>query len=117
MTQFHMTLARALSQMPGKDRDHYVILLEHGTLEVGVYAPKITDPQTPHTRDEVYVVVRGSGWFRNGEDRVAFNPGDSLFVPAHQTHRFEQFTDDLTLWVFFYGPEGGEGGGAGGSGS
>jgi hypothetical protein len=23
-------------------------------------------------------------------------------------HRFENFSDDLALWVFFYGPEGGE---------
>jgi hypothetical protein len=23
-------------------------------------------------------------------------------------HRFEDFTDDLAVWVIFYGPEGGE---------
>jgi tellurite resistance-related uncharacterized protein len=23
-------------------------------------------------------------------------------------HRFEEFTDDMMVWVFFYGPEGGE---------
>jgi hypothetical protein len=23
-------------------------------------------------------------------------------------HRFENFSDDLAVWVFFYGPEGGE---------
>jgi hypothetical protein len=29
------------------------------------------------------------------------------------THRFEEFSDDLAVWVFFYGPEGGEGEGEG----
>ena len=29
-------------------------------------------------------------------------------MPAGVTHRFEEFTDDLAVWVFFYGPEGGE---------
>jgi hypothetical protein len=29
-------------------------------------------------------------------------------VPAAVTHRFEEFTDDLAVWVFFYGLEGGE---------
>lgn len=111
MSRFHLTLAQALSQMPGPYKDHYAVLLEHGTLEVGLYAPRKTDPQTPHTRDEVYVVMRGSGWFRNGEDRMAFGPGDVLFVPARREHRFEDFTDDLALWVFFYGPAGGEVGG------
>jgi hypothetical protein len=23
-------------------------------------------------------------------------------------HRFEEFSDDLVVWVIFYGPEGGE---------
>ena len=62
----------------------------------------------PHTRDEVYVVMRGTGQFQNGNTRVEFGPGDVLFVPAGRDHRFERFTDDLALWVLFYGPEGGE---------
>lgn len=35
-------------------------------------------------------------------------PGDFLFVPAGVEHRFEEFTDDLAVWVVFYGPDGGE---------
>jgi mannose-6-phosphate isomerase-like protein (cupin superfamily) len=56
----------------------------------------------------VYVVVQGSGYFRNGSDWHRFGPGDVLFVPAQVPHRFEEFSDDLAVWVFFYGPEGGE---------
>ena len=44
----------------------------------------------------------------NGSTRERFAPGDVLFVPAHEEHRFESFTDDLVVWVMFYGPEGGE---------
>ena len=58
--------------------------------------------------DEVYVVVEGRGQFRNGDTRHPFGPGDLLFVPAGVVHRFEDFTDDLAVWVIFYGPEGGE---------
>jgi len=54
------------------------------------------------------VVVQGSGEFVNGDDRQRFGPGDLLFVPAHVAHRFERFTDDLAVWVIFYGPVGGE---------
>jgi quercetin dioxygenase-like cupin family protein len=53
-------------------------------------------------------VAQGSGFFRNGESRHRFVPGDLLFVPAGVIHRFEDFTDDLAVWVLFYGPEGGE---------
>jgi mannose-6-phosphate isomerase-like protein (cupin superfamily) len=77
-------------------------------MTLGLYAPRGSDPQKPHTRDELYVVMRGSGWFRNGDERHRFAPGDVLFVPARVEHRFEEFTDDLALWVVFYGPEGGE---------
>lgn len=108
MSSFHLTLADALRRMPGPDGDQYAVLLEHGTLELGMYAPREIDPQSPHTRDELYVVMRGSGWFLNGRERHAFAPGDALFVPAGQEHRFEEFSDDLALWVMFYGPEGGE---------
>jgi mannose-6-phosphate isomerase-like protein (cupin superfamily) len=54
------------------------------------------------------VVLSGTGFFLNGEERHPFKPGDLLFVPAGTVHRFEQFTDDFAIWVMFCGPEGGE---------
>jgi mannose-6-phosphate isomerase-like protein (cupin superfamily) len=84
------------------------LLLQHGSMELRWYAPKGTDPQTPHDRDELYVVITGQGWFVRGEERGAFRPGDALFVAAGQPHRFEDFSPDLALWVILYGPIGGE---------
>jgi len=81
---------------------------EHGTLQVKMYRPAGQDPQKPHTRDEIYVIARGSGWFINGTDRHPFQSGDVLFVPAGVEHRFVDFTGDFCTWVMFYGPEGGE---------
>ena len=104
------TVAEAVELLPGPGGERFAEVLGHGSMEVEVYAPRGTDPQTPHTRDELYVVVRGSGQFVNGSGRHDFGPGDVLFVPAHVEHRFEDFTDDLVVWVVFYGPEGGEAG-------
>jgi len=81
---------------------------EHGSLLLKLFAPHRTDPQQPHTRDEIYVVAQGKGWFVNGDVRHPFGSGDVLFVPAGVVHRFEDFSDDLMLWVVFYGSEGGE---------
>ena len=39
---------------------------------------------------------------------LSFGCGDVLFVPAGVVHRFEDFSDELVVWVVFYGPEGGE---------
>ena len=104
----HLSLTRAESLLPTPEGKRFVGLFTHGTLEVELYAPRGNDPQEPHARDEVYVVARGKGIFFDGKDRVTFEPGDFLFVPARVSHRFEQFSDDLAVWVLFYGPEGGE---------
>ena len=108
MANHHLTASQGLARLPGPEGERFVELFQHGTLAVELYAPRGDDPQTPHTRDEVYVVTHGSGYFRNGSERHRFGPGDVLFVPAEVPHRFEEFSDDLAVWVFFYGPEGGE---------
>jgi mannose-6-phosphate isomerase-like protein (cupin superfamily) len=108
MPDYHLTVDQGLSGLPGPGGERFVELFGHGTLSVELYAPRGTDPQQPHTRDEVYVVVTGQGQFRNGAERHPFGPGDVLFVPAQVEHRFEEFSDDFAAWVFFYGPEGGE---------
>jgi mannose-6-phosphate isomerase-like protein (cupin superfamily) len=107
--QRRVTVEEALSYLPGPDGKRFATVLEHGSLSVEIYAPRGVDPQQPHTRDEAYIVVQGSGEFINGESQQVFTPGDFLFVPAGVVHRFVNFTDDLAVWVIFYGPEGGEG--------
>ena len=102
------SVSDALRLLPGPAGERWAVVLEHGTLEIEIYAPRGTDPQKPHTRDEAYFVVSGRGEFLNGSSRERFAPGDVLFVPAHEEHRFESFTDDLVVWFMFYGPEGGE---------
>ncbi len=106
----HVTLARAvaaLAEGPPGSRP-WAELMTRGTLRVGLYAPRGEDTQQPHDQDEVYVVMSGRGTFRNGPARHPFQPGDVLFVPAGAEHRFEDFSDDLYVWVVFYGPPGGE---------
>jgi mannose-6-phosphate isomerase-like protein (cupin superfamily) len=103
-----ITLDEALGRLPGPQGEQLVSVFEHGSLVVKLYGPRGQDPQTPHSRDEVYVIVRGSGEFVCGDARQAFGPHDVLFAAAGIEHRFENFSDDFAVWVFFYGPEGGE---------
>src|SRR5580765_2768926 len=89
--------ARAALRKAGAE---FVQLFRHGTLEVEWYEPKVVDRQKPHTRDEVYVVVAGSGSFVCGSQRQPFQAGEVLFAPAGVEHRFEEFTADFAAWVF-----------------
>lgn len=100
--------AREAAGMPLPEGRRSAEVLRYGSLEVRWYAPNGTDPQTPHERDEVYIVASGRGSFVRGAERVAFGPGDMLFVPAKMEHRFEDFSPDFATWVLFYGPAGGE---------
>ncbi len=108
LDKHRVTVAEAMARLPGPEGRRFAPVLKHGSLVVEIYAPRGHDPQTPHTRDEVYVVIAGEGVFVNGPRREPFGPGDMLFVPAGVVHRFEDFTNELAVWVFFYSPEGGE---------
>ena len=101
-----IALDEALRRLPGPEGKSFASILDQGAaLEVEIYAPRGIDPQNPHRRDELYVVATGTGFFRVGDLRERFGPGDLLLAPAHAVHRFEEFSDDLVVWVLFYGPE------------
>lgn len=104
----HVSVEEALRSIPTPDGKRFATLFTHGTLLVDVYAPRGRDPQQPHSRDEVYIVLQGRGTFMIAGRREPFGPGDFLFAPAGVAHHFEDFTDDFATWVLFYGPEGGE---------
>jgi mannose-6-phosphate isomerase-like protein (cupin superfamily) len=106
--QRQISVKAAMSRLPNPEGKRFATVLEHGSLSVEIYAPQQVDLQQPHSRDEAYVVVQGNGEFINGESRQPFGPGDFIFVPAGIEHRFINFSDDLIVWVIFYGPEGGQ---------
>lgn len=120
--KLRVTVADARATPTDADRST-ALMLANGSMELRWFVPKQEDPQTPHDRDELYIIVSGTGVFMRavdilpfddaslpiqGEERVEFGPGDALFVAAGTVHRFEKFSDDFATWIVFYGPEGGE---------
>jgi mannose-6-phosphate isomerase-like protein (cupin superfamily) len=101
-------LAEAQSRIPGPAGERSIVVLQHGTLDVKLSYPERPNRQTPHTQDEIYVVIRGRGVLLHDGRRDSFEPGDLLFVAAGVDHSFEDATDDLAVWRVFYGPRGGE---------
>ena len=104
-----MVYEKAVDLGPPPPGNLAIPVFNHGSMEIELYNPEETDPQTPHSRDEIYFVINGSGEFFNGQENVKVEKGSLLFVPAGIEHRFLNFSQDFAVWVIFYGPEGGEG--------
>ncbi|MFT4583776.1 MAG: mannose-6-phosphate isomerase-like protein (cupin superfamily) [Gammaproteobacteria bacterium] len=104
------TAAEVEALLPASDSQgrRYAEPFTNGMMRLGYYAPRGHDPQKPHDQDELYFVNCGKGIFVCGEERLHFDVGDALFVPAGKAHRFENFTDDFAAWVVFWGPPGAE---------
>jgi mannose-6-phosphate isomerase-like protein (cupin superfamily) len=103
-----LRLADARARIPGPAGEHAVSVLQHGTLNVKLSCPVRPNQQSPHAQDEVYVIISGRGVLVHDGKRDAFRSGDLLFVAEGTEHHFEDFTDDLAVWVVFFGPQGGE---------
>ena len=81
----------------------YMISFNNGDCLIEYWAPRMEDTQEPHDRDEVYIITAGHSDFSLGEDHRTVTPGDLIFVPAGMAHKFFNFSDDLAMWIVFFG--------------
>ena len=102
-----VSLAQAFEKL-GKSANPFEQVMANGSMTVEIYKPQQVDLQQPHTQDELYIIISGSGNFYSDGNITNFKPLDVLFVPAGIQHRFENFTDDFATWVIFYGKQGEE---------
>ncbi len=81
----------------------YLEFIKVPDLSVGLYELPAggSDPQSPHTEDEVYYVVKGRAQiYVGGEDR-AVQAGSVVYVAKNIEHRFHSIQEALTILVFF----------------
>lgn len=99
----HIQLDDALASL-AKSRNLFSQLFNDENISIEIYKPQQVDLQAPHDREELYVIISGSGTFRMKDETFLFKAGDLLLVPQGVGHRFENFTSDFVTWVIFYGP-------------
>jgi mannose-6-phosphate isomerase-like protein (cupin superfamily) len=95
----------------GGGPNHWIVHMNSDDLSLGTYSIPAggVDDQEPHTEDEVYVVQAGRANLVTASGTVPVEPGSVVFVPARETHRFTDITEDLALVVVFaprYGSRG-----------
>jgi len=60
---------------------------KHVTFNYVRFAPYAEFPQHVHEHSEdVFFVLEGSGWLKQGEKLTPIGPGDVVFVPAGEQH-------------------------------
>jgi len=98
--------AYELSQLLQQQKDSnklYLEFLKVPDLSMGLYVLPAggTDPQSPHTEDEVYYVVSGRAKIKVAEeDRLVWG-GSIVYVTKNVEHRFHSIEEALTVLVFF----------------
>jgi quercetin dioxygenase-like cupin family protein len=87
----------------GQEPNHFVEHLRREALSVGTYCIPVggIDDQQPHREDEIYVVTAGRARLETPDGAESVAPGDVLFVPAGEQHRFVDVTEALAVLVCF----------------
>ena len=95
-------LASLLSQRESSNK-LYLEFLKAPDLSMGLYVlpPSGTDPQSPHTEDEVYYVVSGRAKILVADENRDVQAGSIVYVAKNIAHRFHSIEEELTLLVFF----------------
>ncbi|MEO7311538.1 MAG: cupin domain-containing protein [Chitinophagaceae bacterium] len=107
MNRFLFTVPAPVEQLCKERHQKFTVLLQHHSMQLEYFDPQITDTQTPHRKDEIYVIASGhSDFYRDGQT-VLCKQRDLLFVPAGIEHRFQNFSPDFGTCVIFYGLNGG----------
>ena len=100
MDAFTVSDLKAVREQTG---ELYHEFLRVPTISAGVYqlAVGATDPQEPHTEDEIYYIVQGQAQIQVATEHTPVKAGSLVFVAANVDHRFHSITEDLTVLVFF----------------
>ena len=81
----------------------YLEFLKVPDLSMGLYVLPAggTDPQSPHTEDEVYYVVSGKAKIQVADENRGVQAGSIVYVEKNVEHRFHSIEEELTVIVFF----------------
>ncbi|MCE9644526.1 MAG: cupin domain-containing protein [Chloroflexi bacterium] len=81
----------------------YLEFLKVPDLSMGMYVLPAggTDPQSPHTEDEVYYVVNGKAQIKVADEDRAVQAGSVVYVAKNVEHRFHSIEEQLAVLVFF----------------
>jgi mannose-6-phosphate isomerase-like protein (cupin superfamily) len=84
-------------------KEKYGVFMRTPSISSGVYSIKKgeNDDQTPHTKDEIYYIIKGKAKILVGAETYEVKKGSLVFVEAFKDHKFFDITSDLSVLVVF----------------
>jgi mannose-6-phosphate isomerase-like protein (cupin superfamily) len=87
--------------------DWFYGFLSKNSMAAGILRlmPGEKDPQGSHANDELYYVIKGSGFIHIENNDLPIRPGSIIFVPARKKHHFHGNKDELQVLYVFAGED------------
>jgi mannose-6-phosphate isomerase-like protein (cupin superfamily) len=99
MTAKNLFELRDLLKELEKDDSYFLDFLKIRNLEAGIILlhPGEKDTQEPHSADELYYVIEGTGFMELDKAYKPVKKGSIIFVSAGMPHRFYGNNEDLVV--------------------
>jgi mannose-6-phosphate isomerase-like protein (cupin superfamily) len=103
MTEEKIFELQDLVKQLNKEGGYFLDFLKMRNLEAGIIMlhPGEEDTQEPHSADELYYVIEGSGLMELGSSKKPVKKGSIIFVPAGLRHKFFGNKEDLVVLYMF----------------
>jgi mannose-1-phosphate guanylyltransferase len=98
----HVSTESLIRELEAEDEQFAEVLAtESVTVEIGRYPT--SSPKNPHTEDEIYYIISGSGMIRVGDETYDVGAGDVVFVEQGLEHDFFDIDEAITALTIFVG--------------
>ncbi len=100
----HVSTQELIEELEDEDAQFAEVLTGPSvTIEVGKYPTSA--PKNPHTEDEMYYIISGSGMIRVGDETYNVEAGDVVFVERGIEHDFFNIDEQITALTIFVGSD------------
>jgi mannose-1-phosphate guanylyltransferase len=98
----HVSTTELVEQLEQGEKN-YLEVLSEDSVQVELARFPNPAPKNPHTEDELYYIISGSGMVRVGEETYAVEDGDVVYIERGVEHDFFDIEDEITALIVFAG--------------
>ena len=99
--KFKISPSEAKQQLLEENEFPFIVVMKHGSMSMEYFAPDKVDIQSPHKQDEIYVIIKGDGFFFRDGERVSCKKEISYLFPQVWNTGLKTLVMTLQPGLFF----------------